>query len=232
MDRTALLDLLDGLASDRAAGLNSGTRLVNACVDVLDVTGAGIMLIVDDEQQGTLGGSDRASEIVEELQFSLGEGPCVDCHRSGRPVSEPHLANPAVVRWPEFTGPALDAGIEAIFGFPLHVGPIRLGALDLYSNRPGRLSARQFDDALVLSAVVANAVLELQATAAPGELPGEIDERPSARAVVHQASGMVSAQLDLSVADALRRLRAHAYAEGRPLSEVARAVVGRELTLE
>jgi hypothetical protein len=82
--------------------------------------------------------------VVEELQFTLGEGPCIDTFTSGAPVLEPHLRDPDQVRWHEFSGPALAAGVEAILGFPLVVGGVLLGALDLYVDHPWVLTAEQY----------------------------------------------------------------------------------------
>jgi hypothetical protein len=232
VEQQSLSDLLDGLARDRELGRDSGNRLVNACVEVIDVTGAGIMLMVGNEHRGTLGASDEAIRVVEELQFTLGEGPCIDTFHRGRPVSEPQLAAPSVARWPQFSGPAIDAGVAAIFGFPLQVGAIRIGVLDLYSDRVGDLRPEQIADALIMADIVTHAVLDLQAGAAPGALPTELRRRTALRAVVHQAAGMLSVQLDLSVDDALSRLRAFAFAESQPINDVARAVVDRTLVLE
>ena len=186
----------------------SGARLVAACADVVGVTGAGIMLMADDEHRATLGGSDATIRVVEELQFTLGEGPCVDSYRSGQPVLEPRLAHPAVTRWPGFAGPAVDAGIQAIFGFPLHVDGVRIGALDLYRDQPGELRPAQLADALVMADVVAGEVLELEQAGQVGSLADALDDRTRLRAVVHQATGMLSAQLDVPVGEALTRLRA------------------------
>src|SRR5207249_7772270 len=72
-----------------------------------------------------------------------GEGPCVDACRQDRVVAEPDLADPVTRRWLAFTRPALRAGARAVFGFPLRVGTVRLGALNLYRDRPGPLSGEQ-----------------------------------------------------------------------------------------
>ena len=77
------------------------------------------------------------STLIEQLQYDLGEGPCVDAYQLDRPVLEPDLAEPAAPRWLAFAGPALAAGVRAVFGFPLHVGAVRLGALNLYCDRAG-----------------------------------------------------------------------------------------------
>jgi hypothetical protein len=232
VDADFLSELAAGLAMDRRAGDGLGDRLVCACVKALDVTGAGIMLMIDDEHRGTLGTSDAAIAMVEELQFALGEGPCVDAYRTSHPVSEPDLGDPVEHRWHEFSGPALAAGVAAIFGFPLLIGGARLGALNLYSDRPGDLRPQQYADALVMADLAARAILDLQAEATPGSLPKELASGARMRSVVHQASGMVSEQLGLPVRDALARLRAYSYAEERSIDEVARDVVNRTLRFQ
>jgi len=228
-------ELLTTLRADLARvsdGAGSGERLVRACVDATEVTGAGIMFMVDGEHRGTLGATDVAITVVEDLQFTLGEGPCIDTYTSGEPVLEPHLREPDEVRWHEFSGPALAAGVEAIFGFPIVAGDVRLGALDLYVDHPWVLTPEQHADAVIMSHVVADAILSLQSRADPGGLTADLETGARLRSVVHQASGMLAVQLDIPVADALARLRAFAYAEDRPINEVARAIVGRQLRFE
>jgi hypothetical protein len=202
------------------------------CVDALEVTGAGIMLMTASGHRGVLCSSNPGSETVEELQFTLGEGPCVDVYTSGSPVLEPDLTKSGFSRWPTFTPPALAAGVQAIFGFPLRVGPIRLGALDVYNDRPGDLRADQVAEAVHLAEVVTRRVLELQAGADSDSPADELASPESLRAHVHQASGMLSARYDISVDAALLRLRAHAYATERPINDVARDVVARRLNIE
>ncbi len=231
MERDVLLRILDGFASDREEGRDAGIRLVVACVHVLRVTGAGIMLMVDNEHRGTLAGSDAAIEATEALQFACDEGPCVDSYREGRPMLEPNLGGAGIARWPKFAPPAVDAGVQAIFGFPLQIGAIRIGALDLYTDVPGELSSEQFVDALIMAELVTHAVLELQAGAPPGAFASELDATTD-RMLVHQASGMMSVQLNLPISEAMSRLRGYAYAERRPLKEVARDVVQRRLRVE
>lgn len=232
MRQDQLLEILHGLADDREAGQGSGARLVGSCVSVLEVTGAGIMIMVDGGHRGTLGSSDATMGVVEELQFTLGEGPCLDSYRLGQPVFEPELADPITPRWPTFTPPAVAAGVQAIFGFPLQIGAIRLGALDIYIDRPGDLTDMQHADALVMADVVTHEILELQAGAPPGALASELDTAANLRAVVHQASGMLSVQLGVPIADALIRLRAYTYSSDRLVNDVARDIVAGDLFIE
>jgi GAF domain-containing protein len=207
-------------------------RLCAACAEVTGMSGAGIMLMCDDIPRGSVCTTNVVSALIEDLQFDLGEGPCVDAfHREG-PVLEPDLASPVAQRWIAFTGPALAAGVRAVFGFPLQIGAVRLGALNLYSDRPGRLSDEQHADALAMADVAARAVLALQAGAPPGKLAEALSVGADFHAVVHQASGMVAAQLDVSVGQALIRMRAYSFGNDRPLSEVAKAVVDRTLRFD
>jgi hypothetical protein len=232
VDAKRLADLLIDLDNDRRNGTDVGERLCDTCVEVLDVTGAGIMLMSDGEHRGTLGVSNPVMTVVEDLQFTLGEGPCIDAYSSEHPVLEPDLGHPATNRWPAFSGPAVQAGVRAVFGFPLRVGAVNLGALDLYLDQPGALRTDQLTDAAVMAGVISKTVLALQAEALPGELPELLDATVLHRAVVHQASGMLSAQLDIDVADALVRIRAHAYTSNRLVNDVAHDIVDRRLRLE
>ena len=223
--------ILAQLVGSGAPELNS-RRLCEVCADATAMSGAGIMLMSGDLPLGSVGSTDEVSAAIEELQFELGEGPCVDAYQQDQPVLEPDLADPATPRWVAFTGPALDAGARAIFGFPLQLGAVRLGALNLYRSEPGPLSDEQHADALVMADVAAQALLVMQANAPPGKLAAELEAGSDFQYVVHQAAGMVAAQLDVSVGQALIRLRAYAFGNDRRLTEVAKDVVARTLRFD
>jgi len=226
-----LLDILARLA-EKGSTFPSAASLCEVATDVSGTTGAGIMLNVGDENRGTLHSSDAVSALIEELQYTLGEGPCVDAHRLGRPVLEPDLARPVTIRWPAFTPEAVEGGALAVFGFPLNVGSIRLGALNLYRTSAGALDDDQHADALVVAGVIARTILSMQADAPPGGLATQIDSGANLRMVVHQASGMVSVQLGISVSDALIRLRGYAFRHDLPIDEVAAMVIERRLSFD
>lgn len=226
-----LLRILAQLSSGGATEPEAA-RLCEVCADVSLMSGAGIMLMAGDVQQGSVCSSNEVSTLIEDLQYTLGEGPCVDAYHQERPVLEPDLADPGTPRWFAFTPPAVEAGARAVFGFPLHVGAVRLGALNLYRDRPGPLSDEQYADSLALAGMAAHAVLAMQAQAPPGMLAAELEKGANFRFVVHQASGMVAVQLGVSVGEALIRLRAYAFASDRSLAEVAGEVVGRQLRFD
>ncbi len=220
------------LGEDRDRGTDIGERLCGMCVELLEVSGAGIMVMMDGEHSSSLGVSDQAIGVVEDLQFTLGEGPCIDAFHHTEPVREPDLRNPVEARWPGLAGPAVDAGVRAIFGFPIMSGTIALGALDLYLTEPGDLTPTQIEDAATMTDLISRTVLDIQANTAPGAIADQFEASLDHRAVVHQATGMLSAQLAIPVADALVRIRAHAYAETTPINEVATAIVDRVLCLD
>lgn len=225
------LRILAQLVGDGVPELDS-KRLCEVCAEVTGMSGAGIMLMSGDVPQGSACSTDDVSAAIEELQFGLGEGPCVDACEQDHPVLEPDLADPATPRWIGFTGPAVEAGARAIFGFPLQVGAVRLGALNLYRSKPGPLSDEQHADALVMADVAAQALLVMQSNAPPGKLAAALEAGSDFQYVVHQASGMVAAQLEVSVGVALARLRAHAFGNDRSLTEVAKDVVARKLRFD
>ena len=153
----------------------SSARLCGACPGIAGVTGAGVMLMSGEIPRGSLCTSDGVSHLIEELQYTLGEGPCVDAYQQDG-------------WWPSRTWPirrpaggwllpasALQAGARAVFGFPLRVGTVRLGALNLYRDRPGPLSGDQHADALVVADVAARWVLEAQAGAPPDVVAKELE---------------------------------------------------------
>ena len=209
----------------------SSARLCGVCPGIAGVTGAGVMLMSGEIPRGSLCTSDEVSHVIEELQYTLGEGPCVDAYRQDAVVAEPDLADPVTCRWLIFSPLALAAGARAVFGFPLRVGTVRLGALNLYRARPGPLSGDQHADALVLADVAARWVLETQAGAPPDTVAEELEMGADFHFVVHNAAGMVSVQEQISVTEALIRLRAFAFSHDLLLADVAGDVVARRLRL-
>lgn len=223
-------DRLVRILSRLAGGDGSITpRLCEVAAEVTATTGAGVMLLAEGRPQASLCTTDEVSSLIEEAQYTLGEGPCVDAHRLGRAVSEPNLAVNGDSRWAAFSRRAFDAGARAVFGYPIRIGTVRLGALNLYRDRSGPLVDDQHADALVMADVAARAILTAQAGAPAGNLGTDLDDDVYLWGVVHQAAGMVSVQLDISVAEALIRLRAHAFRSDRLISDVARDVVERHL---
>ena len=121
---------------------------------------------------GSLCTTNAVSDTIEQLQYTLGEGPCVDAHQTGQVVVEPDMAHPRSARWLAFTPQAVEAGARAIFAFPLQTDTVRLGALDLYRNEPGPLDDDQHADAMVMAELITDWVLETQSAAPAGARRG------------------------------------------------------------
>ncbi len=213
-----------------------------ACTHV-PVDGAGIALMGDGGAiELTAGSSPRAQEL-EELQLVVGEGPCVDAFATGRLVLQPDLRRTS--RWPLYSPAALDRGVRAVFSYPLLIGGIRLGVLDLYRDESGALSEKQLSIALDFVDAALMIVLHLQSGAAALDdatlekagqdaagagISGPLEIAFRSHPEVHQATGMISVQASVSLADALLLLRAHAFTEDRSIVDVARDVVERRLS--
>jgi hypothetical protein len=201
-------------------------------VKIIGVDGAGVMLMSGDIPRGSLCSTNEVSHLIEELQYTLGEGPCVDAYQQDQVVTEPDLAEPVTRRWPAFTPPTLEAGVRAVFGFPLRVGTVRLGALNLYRDRHGPLTGDQHADALAVADVAARWVLEAQAGASPGAVAAELEAGADFHFAVHNAAGIVSVQQQISITEALIRLRAYAFSNDRLLANVAEDVIAHRLRLQ
>lgn len=206
-------------------------RLCLAAVKSLAASGAGVSVMTEDGVRLLAAASGEASARIDDLQFSLGEGPCTDAFASRRPILEADLTNGVLARWPAYSLAAHDEGVRAVFAFPLQVGAARLGVLDVYRERSGSLSAEELTQALTFADVATSMLLDGQRKAPDGSAAKGLDEALEWRFEVHQAQGMVMVQLGASLADALALLRAYAFTHERPLGDVAREVVTRKLRL-
>jgi hypothetical protein len=217
--------------------------LCEAAVHTLPVAGASLTLTSAVGHRSLLAASDELSAHLDELHFTLGEGPAVDAVSRGHPVLVGDLADRATAgRWPAFSGVATEAGVGAVFALPLQIGAICLGVLVAYRAEPGRLAADDLGQALRLADAATDAPLDLAApTGEPAQhdgngAPRDNHNHPTATysfgAEVHQASGMLKVQLGVSIEVALARLRAYSFAQGRPVSEIAREIVAGTLSLE
>ncbi len=242
-----------GQSDGRTAGGGPGElvarlrRVCSVAVAEIGVDGAGITVMgsLDGGLNGArdqLAATDGLARRLEDLQLTAGEGPCLDAYRRGRPVLVDDLAAESS-RWLGFGPEAVLVGAAALFSLPLQVGAIRLGTLDLHRGTPGELSVGQLADALTLASLATEVLLELakQPDHAVGDDAGrEADIAavplagwlPDVHADVHVAAGMLSVRDGGDVTAALLRLRAHAFAHGQPLHQVARRVITRDLVLD
>jgi hypothetical protein len=205
-----------------------------ACTELLSADGTAVSLHTNVGSLEPLFSTDPRTEEIEELQYTLGEGPSRDAAASDHPVLAPDLAaTEAANRWPTFTPAARALGALAIFAFPTIVGATRVGVVTVHRAAPGSLTAGQLADGLVCADATWALVLGDQAGRHVNDnaYPGYI-HLADRRMEVHQAAGMVSVQLRIHVTDALARLRAYAYVHDRRLVDVAADVLSRALRFE
>ena len=218
-------------------GVDAADRLCAACVNLFDIDAAAISLVFDGASAGTLGSSGALARRYDELQFTLGEGPCLDSVARRTPVLVVDLDDPTDTRWPAY-GPAMLANdIRFVIAMPVVVAGEHVGALDLFRATPGRLTGEQFAGAVVAAELAGIPLLDLMGgdlQAAAGDPTSDVwaELTSLSRAEVSQATGMLVAQLGIDPTEALVRLRGHAYATGQTATEVARDILDRRLKLE
>ncbi len=194
--------------------------LCSACVKETGTDGGGVSVLSAGGTSVSVLSTDAVSAVLEDLQIQLGEGPCVEATSIRRPVLVPDLGDHAAEqnrRWPVFTSEARNAGAGAVFAFPILVGDVPLGSVDLYRRLPGPLTPEQLTSGLQAVGDMGGQMLELTAP----ELPGA----PSYPITVHQAAGMVMVQMGTTIDVAMTRLRACAFAEGTTMGELAASVI-------
>lgn len=226
------------LVAEQAALRGARVGVVDVCtaaVAALPVGGAGVSAMSRTAASHPLCSTDDISEQLEELQLTLGVGPCVDAFTHGSAVLTPDLRTGELQgRWPVFADAALKAGALAVFALPLHMGAISPGVLDLYSRVPVRLNAEELADALAFADIATLILLDAQidVTGAPTGamlLDMRQEDLSAYRAEIDQAVGMLTVQLGVGIEEAFVRLRAYAYAQGRRLAEVSADVVARRI---
>jgi hypothetical protein len=196
------------------------------CAQDAGVDGAGLAVFAGDGTPETVYATDDLSARIEDLQFTMGEGPCVDAARSGAPVLMPSLADLKHPPWPGFVRELAAAGVAALFAFPVQIGGLSLGTLDLYRRTAGQLSHEQLAQALRAVDGAAGLLLAVTADGLDGALPAT-----TYRMIVHQAAGMAMIQLDTTLEQAMLRLRATAFAEDLPINDLATDLVSRRRRL-
>lgn len=219
------------LSSEDVHAADAASQICRLCVDFLGVSGAGISMASHGGNRSVVCATDDVSSRIEDLQFTLGEGPCVDAAIAGRPVMVADIARADPLArglWPAFMKDAEREGVRAVFAFPLSIGQVNVGVLDLYRSTAGPLSEVNLAAALVAAEAATLALLELTTDEA-GEVLWSPVSLTKASLEVYQATGIVQVQLNLGTGEALLTLKAHAFSSGRRLAEVAADVVAHRL---
>jgi hypothetical protein len=227
-DRVARL-LADVAAATEGDPTLMVQQLCDAVAPLLGVTGAAVLLMGADGDAGVVYASEGVSAHLADLEFVLHEGPGLDAVRRHEAVLVPDLDG--AQQWVGYASEALGAGARAVFGFPLQLGAIRVGALIILRTAAGRLTRDQLTIAFAIAESVTRLLLVADSRPGGDRSGADWTDLDGDWRVVHQATGMVSVQLGVPVGEALARLRAHAFASNQTIRGVAHAVVARRLRL-
>jgi hypothetical protein len=213
---------VDGRTSTLTGSLE---RLCDAAASRLDLLGSAVNLMSAGGADGVVAASDAHSRELAELEFTVGEGPGIEAFTARRPVLVPDLRAQSPDRWPGYTSAALEADLAAVFAFPLHIGAVGFGVLELYADEPRALDPDQAATATTYAQIGTETLLDGEATTLDGGLVPSLATALDYRGEIAQAQGMVMVDLDVSLSEALVRLRAHAFTHDEPLISLARRVI-------
>lgn len=216
--------ILRDLSTGNGAGLLGGDPA--RCARALGVDGIAVSLGTNGSLTEMVWSTPGRSSALEDAQFTLGEGPGLDSYVNGALIAVPDLEAAGHHRWPAFLPEAALLGVGALFCFPLRLGAVSLGVLTAQRATAAPLDGAQTDDALVLAAAITAALLVGSGRAAFAQAEPHTALH---RAAVHQATGIISVQAKVSLAEAMAILRAHAYRTETPLLRAAEGVVARRL---
>jgi len=212
-------------------------RICHACIDALPISGAAVSLMTADGHRGVAVATDDVARLVEDAQFTTGEGPGVAAFETGSPVLVPDLdapRPPAEHAWPAFREATSRLEVCAVFAFPLRLGAASLGALTLYHVEVGDLKGANLATAVRFADAASLALLDFIAGISDRveASPSSVSDAEYFRSEIYQAAGMVMEQLGVNIEVAMVRLRSHAFSTGRPTGDVARDIVHRRLRFE
>ena len=202
-----------------------GADLCTPFLTQLRITGAAISIFGGAAPETLVCASDPLAARLDELQFDLGEGPRWEALRTRLPVLVPDVHDTHPYSWPVFSKAVLDTEAAALFVFPLTLGALDLGVVELHRAKPGNLSHTDHAAAVVLAGRTAWELLRRVLSVNSADTDPAVDAALMSRREIHQATGMVLAQSGVSAADALLLLRAHAFANSMTLREAADEVL-------
>ena len=228
MSREALLartfvELADTLVDDFDV-VELLTLLADRCVEVLDVSAAGLMLVAPEGELRVVASSSEEMRLVELFELQAQEGPCPDCYRIGEPVAARNLTDDET-RWPQFGPVALKAGFRSVLAVPMRLRRVTIGALNLFRSEEGMLDDADLIAARALADVATIAILQHRATLQAHIVIDQLNHALNSRIVIEQAKGVIAERAQLDMDEAFTWLRLHARGHNLLLADVAQAVI-------
>jgi hypothetical protein len=222
-----MTDEFTATLSSLQRGEGDPAELSAAFLPLFPVNGATVATVGAVLGNETLSATGELARRLDELQFDLGEGPCWDAVSHSAPILEQDFPQNGPRRWPSLSAALRDERIGSVFAFPMTVGSLRVGAVDLYAHVAGELDSEQQRRASALADVIARRVVREALAVDPDQNPAQT---PFTRRVIHQAAGFVLAQVDVDPEEATLLIQAHAFTSGRSMQEIAESILAGRLT--
>jgi GAF domain-containing protein len=197
--------------------------MTERCVQLLGVSAAGLLLTDGQDTLQVVAASSERTRLLELFQLQADQGPCVECFRTGQPVSVADL--PSAGRWPRFTAAAAEVGFAAVHAVPMRLRTEVIGALNFFDTKPGALDADKLRIGQALADVATIGLLQQRAIHRRDVLTEQLQTALNSRVLIEQAKGVLAERLHVDVADAFTVLRNGARSHNRRLSELAQAIV-------
>ena len=228
MPREALLvqtfvELADTLVDDFDV-VDLLTSLADHCVDVLDVTAAGLMVASPDGDLRVVASSSDTMRVLELFELQAEDGPCPECYRTGAPVVNAHLDS-AGSRWPRFAPRAVAVGFHSVHAVPMRLRGETIGALNLFRSDPGNLTDADITAAQAFADVATIGVLQQRAATEAHLVNDQLTHAVNSRVTIEQAKGMVAERTSVDMEASFKRLRTHARNHNLRLVELAQNVI-------
>lgn len=224
----ALLTMADTLVDDFDV-VDLLTALTDRCVNLLNISAAGVMLAGSDRDLRLIASSSEAMRILELFELQEDEGPCLDAYRTGEAVEQLDLQS-GQVRWPRFAPVALESGYRSVLALPLRLRQTTIGALNLFNESVMVVSeadivvARAFADLAAISVIQHRVMSESQL------LNEQLAHALRSRITIEQAKGVIAERAGIDLQEAFGRLRGYARNHNLLLTDVARSAVEGTLT--
>jgi len=204
--------------------------LIESSAQLLDASAAGLMLADDNGELSVVAATSEESRLVEMMQLSSGNGPCLEAFATGQVVTVGDIGVEAS-RWPEFAAEALAQGFLSIHAVPMRLRGSVIGTLNLFRSEVGTLDESDAAAARGLADVATIGILQERAIRESQVAREQLQNALDSRVVIEQAKGVIAQTRGLDMDSAFSELRRHSRSSGQNLRDVAAQVVNRTLTL-
>lgn len=221
-----LSDAFVGLADSLVSGYDVVDLLhclIDHCLELFDGFAAGLVLRDPAGALEVMASSTERTELLELFQLRQGDGPCIECYRAGQVVQVEDLAAEPVA-WPRFAEQAREQGFRSVHAVPMRLRAQTIGAMNLFSPRPGLLSDRDLRVVQALTDVATIAILQERALRQSQIVSEQLQGALNSRVIIEQAKGVLSHQGGIDMDTAFNLMRGYARRRNEHLSDVARAV--------